>query len=74
MSKPTKKLVFLEPVELPHENTEETLQRLTAVLEKLGIEVVEDRPNFLPKENVSCGMQDLNCIPSEGKKDTKNDT
>ena len=53
MSKSSKKPVFLEPAELPGESNEEALQRLVAVLKTLGIEVVEDRPNFLPKKNNS---------------------
>ena len=53
MSKSSKKPVFLEPVELPSESNEETLQRLVAVLKALGIEVVEDRPNVLNKQNSS---------------------
>ena len=53
MSKSSKKPVFLEPAELPGESNEETLQRLAAVLKTLGIEVVEDRPNVLSKQNNS---------------------
>jgi len=51
MSKSSKKPVFLEPAELPGESNEEALQRLAAVLKTLGIEVVEDRPNVLSKQN-----------------------
>jgi hypothetical protein len=53
MSKSSKKPVFLEPAELPGESNEEAVQRLAAVLKTLGIEVVEDRPNFLPKKSNS---------------------
>ena len=53
MSKSSKKPVFLEPAELPGESNEEALQRLAAVLKTLGIEVVEDRPKFLPKKSNS---------------------
>ena len=49
----SKKPVFLEPAELPGESNEEAVQRLAAVLKTLGIEVVEDRPNFLPKKSNS---------------------
>ena len=51
MSKSSKKPVFLEPAELPGESNEEALQRLAAVLKTVGIEVVEDRPNFLSKKS-----------------------
>ena len=53
MSRSSKKPVFLEPAELPGESNEEALQRLAAVLKTLGIEVVEDRPNVLSKQNSS---------------------
>ena len=53
MSKSSEKPVFLEPAELPGESNEEALQRLAAVLKTLGIEVVEDRPNVLSKQNSS---------------------
>ena len=55
MSKSSKKIVSIEPAELPGESDEEALQRLAAVLKTLGIEVVEDRPNILSKQNSSTG-------------------
>ena len=73
MSKSSKKPVFLEPAELPGESNEEALQRLAAVLKTLGIEVVEDRPNIFPNQNVSSGKPEGNFIPNEDKKDTEND-
>ena len=74
MSKSSKKPVFLEPAELPGESNEEALQRLAAVLKTLGIDVVEDRSNFLPNKNFSFGKPEGNFIPNEYKKDTENDS
>ena len=49
-----KKLRFLEPATIPNESDEETLQRLASVLRQFGINVVEDRPQFLNKKATSC--------------------
>jgi len=49
-----KKLSFLQPVTIPNESDEETLQRLASVLRQFGINVVEDRPEFLNKKATSC--------------------
>ena len=48
-----KKLPFLQPVTIPNESDEEALQRLASVLQKIGINVVEDRPQFLNKKAIS---------------------
>ena len=45
-----KNLRFLQPVTIPNESDEETLQRLASVLRKFGVNVVEDRPQFLNKK------------------------
>ena len=48
-----KKLRFLEPLTIPNESDEETLQRLASVLRQFGINVVEDRAEFLNKKATS---------------------
>ena len=38
-----KKLLFLEPVIMPNESDEETVQRIASILRSKGFKIIEDR-------------------------------
>ena len=43
MSKPSKKLFFLEPAIMPNESDEETVQRIASILRSKGFKIIENR-------------------------------